>query len=177
MEGVRGLLRLGKVPAESPERYNTLTEYILNSHLLIPKGFTARDLQKMEALAPLVSLDEDLAIEGVPIHPMYAKPWWAKDEDSFLHLPKIPITEPGNGYWEVCAGSPTDENKLNIWTSGEKSTSLGGNASSFAHSIFDTHTCPHMPTHYHVSDKYLLYISTVPHTIGKLNPVEAILTF
>jgi hypothetical protein len=74
MEGVRGLLCPGEVPARSLERYDTIADYMLHRHLLHRKGFTARDLQKMEALAPLVAVDEDLRIEGVPLHPMYAKP-------------------------------------------------------------------------------------------------------
>lgn len=92
-----------------------LAEFFFSGRLLSVKGFTARDLQKMEALAPLVALDEDLAIEGVPIHPMYAKPRWASDGTSFLHLPKMPLTEPGKGYWEVRTCAVKGENKLNVW--------------------------------------------------------------
>jgi len=68
----------------------------------------------MEALAPLVALDEDLSIEGVPIHPMYAKDRWANENSWFLHIPKIPMSEPGTGYWEVCAKSLQDGKRLII---------------------------------------------------------------
>jgi hypothetical protein len=95
-----------------------------------PIGFTTLHLRTVDAFAPAINYPADLTLDGLPIHPMYAKENWSK-APVLKHSPKLPIGDGTKGYFDVRTGAPKilEEEILRWPITGEKSNYLERDAS------------------------------------------------
>lgn len=66
---------------------------------LMIEGFTAGELQSVEALAPLITDGVNMIPDDIPIHPMFNRQRWGYNLPR--HLARYPLGNGRPGYWEV----------------------------------------------------------------------------